>query len=88
MWMIERKSGEKLMNVENECSDSIDASKVEGAVRRIEAEEVQYAMNHRKVRKANGRSRVAIEFFKAGGDKCLKSLTNIFNDILFKDTNF
>ena len=22
---------------------------------------------------------------KAGGDKCLKSLTNIFNDILFKD---
>ena len=26
---------EKLMNVENEWSDSIDASKVEGAVRRI-----------------------------------------------------
>ena len=23
--------------------------------------------------------------FKVGGDKCLKSLTNIFNDILFKD---
>ena len=31
---------EKLMNVENECSNSIDASKVEGAVRRIEVEEV------------------------------------------------
>ena len=31
---------EKLMNVENEWSDSIDASKVEGAVRRIELEEV------------------------------------------------
>ena len=23
--------------------------------------------------------------FKAGGDNCLKSTTNIFNDILFKD---
>ena len=23
--------------------------------------------------------------FKVGGDKCLKSLTNIFNGILFKD---
>ena len=29
---------EKLMNVENEWSDSIDASKVEGSVRRIEVE--------------------------------------------------
>ena len=28
---------------------------------------------------------VAIEFFKAGGDKCLESLTNIYNDILFTD---
>ena len=36
---------EKLMNVENKWSDSIDASKVEGAVRRIEVEEVQCAMN-------------------------------------------
>ena len=36
---------EKLMNVENECSDSTDASKVEDAVRRIEVEEVQCAMN-------------------------------------------
>ena len=26
-----------------------------------------------------------VEFFKAGGDKCLKVLTNTFNDILFKD---
>ena len=31
---------EKLMNVENEWSDSIDTSKVEGAVRRIEVDEV------------------------------------------------
>ena len=36
---------EKLMNVENKSSDSIDASKVEGAVRRIEVEEVPSAMN-------------------------------------------
>ena len=32
---------EKLMNVENEWSDSFDASKVEGAVMRIEGEDVQ-----------------------------------------------
>ena len=31
---------EKLMNVENEWSDRIDTSKVEGAVRRIEVDEV------------------------------------------------
>ena len=31
---------EKLMNVENEWSDSIDTSKVEGAVRRIEVDKV------------------------------------------------
>ena len=31
---------EKLMNVENEWSDSIDASKAEDAVMRIEVEEV------------------------------------------------
>ena len=36
---------EKLMKVENEWSDSIDASKVEGAVMRIEVEEVWHAMN-------------------------------------------
>ena len=33
----------------------------------------------------NGPSGVAIELFKAGGDKCLISLTNIFNDIMFED---
>ena len=32
----EKKHKEKLMNVENDWSDSIDATKVEGAVRRIE----------------------------------------------------
>ena len=45
---------EKLMNVENEWSDSIDDSKVEGAVRRIEVEEVQCAMNQMKIGKASG----------------------------------
>ena len=38
-----------------------------------------------KIGKGSGPSGVAIEIFKAGGDKCLKSLTNIFIDILFKD---
>ena len=75
---------EKLMNVENEWSGSSDAIKVQGAVRRIEIEEVWCAMNRMKIRKASGPSGVAIELFKAGGDKCLKSLTSIFNDILFK----
>ena len=73
------------MNVENEWSNSIDASKVEGTVKIIDVEEVQCAMNHMKIRKASGPSGVAIEFLKAGGNKCLKSLTNTFNDILFKD---
>ena len=76
---------EKLMNVENEWSDSTDASKVKGAVRRTEVEEVRCAMNRMKTGKTSGPSGVAIELFKAGGDKCLKSLKNIFNDILFKD---
>ena len=38
-----------------------------------------------KIGKAIGPSVVAIELFKGGGDECLKFLTNIFNDILFKD---
>ena len=76
---------EKLINVEREWSHSIDASKVEGPVRRIEIEEVQCAMNCMKIGKASWPSGVAIELFKADGDKCLKSLTNIFNNILFND---
>ena len=76
---------EKFMIVENEWSDSIDASKVDGAVRRTEVEKVRCAINCIKIGKASGPSAVAIELFKVGGDKCLKSLTNIFNDILFKD---
>ena len=76
---------EKLMNVENEWSDSIDASEIEGAVGRIEVDEVRCAMNRMKIGKASDSSEVSIELFKAGGDKSLKSLTNIFNDILFKD---
>ena len=36
---------EKLRNVENEWRDSTDASKVEGAVGRIEVEEVQCALD-------------------------------------------
>ena len=73
------------MNVENEWSDSTDASKVERAVRRIKVEEVRCATNLMKIWKASGPSRVAIELLKVGGNKCLKSLTNIFNDILFND---
>ena len=42
---------EKLMNVENEWSDSIDASKVEGAVRRSEVEEVWYELYVKPERK-------------------------------------
>ena len=84
---------EKLMNVGNEWSDSIDAGKVEGAVRRIEVEKVWCPMECMKIGKASGPFGVAIELFKPGGDKCFffKSggdkcffLTKIFN-ILFKD---
>ena len=63
---------EKLVNVENEWTDSIDVSKVEGAVRRIEIEEVRCAMNRMETGKTSGPSGVAIELFMAGGDKCLK----------------
>ena len=42
-------------------------------------------MSQMKIGKASGLSGVALEMFKTGGDKCLKSLTNIFNDILFKN---
>ena len=74
------------MNVENEWSDSIDASELEIVVRRIEAKEVFWAMNGMKIKKANGSSgNLDLEIFKAVGDKCLKSLTNIFHDILLKD---
>ena len=76
---------DKLMKIETEWSDIIDASKAEGALRRIEVEEVRCAMNLMKIRKVSGPSGVAIELFKADGGKCLKSLTNIFNDILFKN---
>ena len=57
------------MNVENEWSDIIDASKVEGAVRRIEDEEVvsKVRMNRMKIGKTSGPSGVALEMFKAGG---------------------
>ena len=56
-----------------------------GTVTRIEVEEVQYAMNHMNIGKASGPSGFAIELFKACGDKCLKSLTNLLTDILLKD---
>ena len=70
---------EKLRNVKNDCSDSIDANKVEDAVRIIEVEEVQCATNRMKIGKTSGSSGVAIELFKTGGDKCLKSLTKIIS---------
>ena len=47
---------EKLMNIENEWSDSIDACKVEGAVRRTEVDEVWCAMNQMNIGKASGPS--------------------------------
>ena len=76
---------EKLMNVENEWGSSTYASKVEGAMRRIEIEEVRCAMNRMKIGKASGTSGVGIELCKAGRGKCFKSLKNIFNDMMFKD---
>ena len=42
-------------------------------------------MNRMKIGKASEPSGAVIELFKAAGDKCLKSLTNIFNNILFED---
>ena len=60
---------EKLMNVENEWSDNIDASKVEDAVRRIELEEVWHAMNLMKIWKARGPFEIVIEMFKTSWDK-------------------
>ena len=45
---------EELMNFENKWSDSADAVKVEGAVRRIEVEEVLCALNQIKMGKARG----------------------------------
>ena len=42
---IQEKHMEKLMNVEFKLSDSIDTSKVESAVMRIEVEEVRCTMN-------------------------------------------
>ena len=38
-----------------------------------------------KIGKASEHSWLALEMFKAGGDYWLKSLTNIFNNTLFKD---
>ena len=43
------------------------------------------AMNLMKIGKARGPSWIVLEMFKVGGDKCLKSLTNVFSDILFKE---
>ena len=54
-------------------------------MRRIEVEEMRCVMNCMKIWKASEPFGVTIELFKAGGDKCLKSLTNYFSDILFKD---
>ena len=42
-------------------------------------------MNQIKIEKASEPSEVAIELFKAGADKCLKYLTKIFHNILFKN---
>ena len=55
--------------------------KAEGAVRKIEAEEVQYAINRMEIREASEHLGVAVELCKASGDKCLKCLTSTSNDI-------
>ena len=55
---------EKLMNVGNEWSDSIDANKVGAAVRRTEVEEVQSAISRMKIGKASRPSGVAVEMLK------------------------
>ena len=82
---IGKEHMERLMNIENEWSDSIDASKVEGAVRKIKVQDVLAKLNQIKIKKPDRPSGVALEMFNAHGDTCLKYLTNIFNDILFKD---
>ena len=51
---------EKLMNGENEWSDSIDTSQVQGALWGIEVEKVQCAMNRMKIGKASRPSEVAL----------------------------
>ena len=51
---------EKLINVEKEWSDRGDASKVEGAVKRSEVDEVRCAMNDMKIGKTSEPSGVAI----------------------------
>ena len=66
--MIWKEHMEKLMNVESEWSNSIGASKIEGAMRRNEVEEVWCAMSCMKIGKASGPSGAVIELFKAGGE--------------------
>ena len=55
---------------------------VEGSVRRTEVEEVQYPMNHMKIRKTSGLFEVAKGLFRTDGYECWKFLTY---DTLFKD---
>ena len=43
-------------------------------MKRIEVKEMRCAMNRMKNGKAIGPSGAALEMFKAGGDKCFKSL--------------
>ena len=48
---IGKEHMERLMNIENEWSDSIDASKVEGAVTKIEVQEVSAETSQMKIEK-------------------------------------
>ena len=71
------------MNAENEWSDSVDATKVERAVRRIEVEEVWYAMNRMKIEKVSGPSGLLVGqvfeiFDKLLEEWMLSSLVPIF----------
>ena len=73
----------RLLNVEI-VGDNIGASKIVGAVRRTDVEEVQYAMGSMKNGKTNGPFGVG-EMLKAIREPCLISVTAISSYILFED---
>ena len=71
---------ERLINVENKWRSTLPL-KVVGAAHKIDAEEVQCAMNDIKNGKISGSSGILLEMLKSGGEPSLNSLAAIFNDI-------
>ena len=69
------------MNVKNKWRSTLPL-KVVGAAHRIDAEEVQCAMNDIKNGKISGSSGILLEMLKFGEEPSLNSLAAIFNDIL------